>query len=290
MSDVEAGGSSPAPTGAPLPAAAQEAADTAAARAGVTVVEVEDMPSLREVSALLGSVWGRNEEGVPVSSEVMRSLAHAGGCTTVARDGAGALVGAAVLSPAGSPGSTYSLIAAVAPGSADRGIGLAVKLRQRAWAMGVGFHRMSWTFDPLVGRNARFNLVRLGALARQYVVGFYGVMEDDINGRDESDRLVATWELADERAAAAASGAPPEVAGPADDAEPLGAAPDGGDLVRRDAAGLWLRVPADVVALRRDDPDQAAGWRLAVREVLQPALEGGAAATQMTRDGWYLIR
>lgn len=268
---------------------ARAAADAAGRHAGVTLTETHDMAALREVSALLASVWGTGEEGVPVSSEMMRALGHAGGCTTLARDASGALAGAAVLAPA-RPGTTaYSVIAAVAPGAADRGIGRAVKLRQRAWALERGIDEISWTFDPLVARNARFNLARLGAVAREYVVGFYGVMHDALNGTDESDRLVASWELASPRTLAAAAGTPDHEPAPAAGAEPLATAPDGGDLARRDPSGLWVRAPRDVVALRRTDPEQAAGWRLAVREVMRPALAEGRVATHMTRDGWYLL-
>lgn len=72
------------------------------------------------------------------------------------------LAGAAV-AVFGQPGrqDTYSLVAA-----ADRGLGYAVKQAQRGWAMERGARTMRWTFDPLVGRNARFNLVKLGPPAR----------------------------------------------------------------------------------------------------------------------------
>jgi predicted GNAT superfamily acetyltransferase len=260
------------------------------------VYEADSVGELREASALLETVWGRTGEGVPVHSEVMRSLIHAGGCVTVARDGDGRVIGAAVLSPAAPAGAAYSLIAGVAPGMSDRGIGRALKLRQREWALEHGFTHMTWTFDPLVARNARFNLARLGAVAGEYEVAFYGRMSDDLNGDDESDRLVARWSLAGGRAAAAAAGTAPDPgdsgsAGdiPDDSGETLRDAPDGGPLLRRDAAGLWCRVPADIVALRRADPAQASRWRLTVRDVFRAAFADGYAATHCTRTGWYLL-
>lgn len=178
-----------------LVASAHECAAASARHAGVVVRSVDDMVDLQAVSQLLAAVWGRTPEGVPVHSEVMRSIVHAGGCTTAAYDYLGELVGGAVLSPGAQPGSTYSLIAAAAPGSADRGIGYAVKLAQRACALDSGLNTMVWTFDPLVGRNGRFNLAKLGAHAREYDVSFYGQMSDDLNGGDDADRLVATWVL-----------------------------------------------------------------------------------------------
>jgi predicted GNAT superfamily acetyltransferase len=258
--------------------------------------EAVSVGELREASALLEMVWGRTGEGVPVNSEVMKSLVHAGGCVTVARDGDGRVVGAAVLSPAAPAGAAYSLIAGVAPGMNDRGIGRALKLRQREWALEHGFTQMAWTFDPLVARNARFNLARLGAVAQEYEVAFYGRMSDDLNGDDESDRLVARWSLAGGRAAAAAAGTAPDHGdsrpagnGPDDGGETLRDAPDGGPLLRRDPAGLWCRVPADIVALRRADQALASRWRRAVRDVFRPAFADGYAATYCTRAGWYLL-
>jgi predicted GNAT superfamily acetyltransferase len=269
-------------------AQAKHAAAAAARRAGVTVRVVDSMDELRSVSRLLESVWGRSPEGVPLCSEVMRSLVHAGGCITAAsRDRS--LVGAAALTVAAPAGSTYSLIAAAAPGAGDHGIGYAVKLHQRAWALAHGYRTMAWTFDPLVSRNARFNLVKLGAEARQYKARFYGRMDDDINGDDDADRLVATWALDSRRAVHAAEGTADEPAGPDDAGEVERAGPDRRPMVVVDAAGTWCRVPGDVVALRRTDPRQASQWRFAVREVMLPALAAGSVAGYVTRSGWYLL-
>ncbi|WP_205315764.1 hypothetical protein, partial [Nonomuraea lactucae] len=190
--------------------------------------------------------------------------------------------------PAG--GGVYSLIAA-AP-RADRGVGFALKLAQRAWALGLGADSMVWTFDPLVSRNARFNLVKLGAVAREYVVDFYGPLDDGVNAGDETDRLTVEWSLTaprTDRAARAERNGHADAEGPDLDAvevEPA-LAPDGRPYVARDGDSLWCRVPADIVAVRRADPGLAARWRTAVREALVSALAGGLVATAMSRDGWY---
>ena len=52
-----------------------------------------------------------------------------------------------------------------------------------------------WTFDPLVARNAWFNLGKLGAVADAFGRAFYGEMTDEINAGDRSDRLVVRWDL-----------------------------------------------------------------------------------------------
>ncbi len=269
--------------------AAERAAAAAAERADVVVRPVEHIDELRQVSELLESVWGRNTEGVPINREVMRSLAHAGGCTTAAFDRGGGLVGAAVLSPDSKPSAMYSLIAAAAPGNADRGIGYAVKLSQRAWALARGCNLIHWTFDPLVGRNARFNLAKLGAESTEYEVSFYGQMSDDLNGDDDADRLVARWVLDSQRAIDAAAGSVPDLAAPTAAAEVMTAGPDRKPMVQNDAAGHWIRVPTDIVTVRRVDPDAARQWRFATREAFQAAFANGLVATTMTRQNYYLL-
>ncbi|MFM7981446.1 MAG: hypothetical protein ACKPKO_19230, partial [Candidatus Fonsibacter sp.] len=62
---------------------------------------------------------------------------------------------------------------------------------QKNWAKENGFKSVSWTFDPLVARNAEFNINKLGAKITNYFSNFYGAMEDELNAGDESDRLLA---------------------------------------------------------------------------------------------------
>jgi len=272
-----------------IQAQARRVAETHARRAGVEVREVEQMAELRAVSELFESVWGRGPEGAPLHSEVLRSLVHAGGVVTGAYTAGGDLVGAAALTIGAPAGSTYSLIAAAAPGRADAGIGQAVKLTQRAWALDRGHRTMVWTFDPLVGRNARFNLVKLGGEATGYFEAFYGRMGDALNGQDDADRLVITWELDSARVIAASEGTAVDPGSPRTDAQPRREGPDGRPMVVQDASGTWCRIPRDVVSLRNEDPAGASAWRLAVRDVLTPALRSGARPAHLSADGWYLL-
>ena len=56
-------------------------------------------------------------------------------------------------------------------------------------------NRVTWTFDPLVRRNAYFNLVKLGATAVAFHRDFYGSMHDTVNAGDLSDRILIEWNL-----------------------------------------------------------------------------------------------
>lgn len=275
-----------ATSGPPQTAAARAAAE-AAQQCDVLVDETEDSDTLKDVSALLESVWGRTAEGVPIPSDVLRSLVHAGGCITTARDSRQALVGAAVLTPAADGG--YSLIAATAPHQTSRGLGRALKLRQRAWGLEHGWRSIQWTFDPLVSRNARFNLSRLGALAATYEQDFYGPMSDDINANDHSDRLVAVWELDTPRAINAADGRPMPDLVPPHHTTVHCHGPDGQPLIIGDETRRWCRAPNDIITIRRQQPELAQQWRMALRAAFLEAFAEGFIAVGFSRDGWYAL-
>jgi predicted GNAT superfamily acetyltransferase len=250
----------------------------------------DDMAALRAVAELFGSVWGRTPEGLPVSSEILKSMVHAGGLVSVARSG-GELVGAAVLGR-DVPGAGYGYIAAVRPGLADHGVGFALKQHQRSWSLEHGITVLRWTFDPLVARNARFNLTKLGAVARDHELSFYGHMSDQLNGDDEADRLVPEWRLDSPRAVACAAGLAPEPGEPPIGSPALLEAADGPDGLPAYAAlpdVRGVRAPADIVALRRSDPAQASAWRRFVRERLGGTLGEGYVAVGVSRTGWYQL-
>ncbi len=274
---------------------AEQDAVGAAARAQVAVVAVDSVADLRRVAELFSRVWAA-PVAPPMPHDIMRSLAHAGGRVHAAfREGQ--LLGAAV-AVFGPPAdaSCYSLIAGVSPRAEGGGIGLALKLAQRAWALQAGAARMRWTFDPLLRRNARFNISRLGAVGTEYLVDFYGEIADGVND-PETDRLAVTWDL---RAALPDTAHPSPGAGPGGPGrEPpaiLAAGPGGepaaGTPTRAGSSGparLWCWIPADILTTRRTDPALARRWRLAVREALGGAVANGYHVTGLMDPGWYAL-
>jgi predicted GNAT superfamily acetyltransferase len=283
--------------------AATAAADAlaAASAAEVEVRELHDPAELRLVQRLFEEIW-RPAPGnpPPVTAELLRALSHAGNYVAGAWAGkrlAGACMGFLSVpgGPHGGGRALHSHIAGVPPGTQRRGVGFALKLHQRAWALDRGLPLTVWTFDPLVARNAWFNLTKLGADASEYLADFYGPMTDAINAGDASDRLLVDWRLEDPRVAAACAGSPAEP-----DPRALRAA--GADVAldqdadglpvagRADAPVLLVRVPPDVERLRASDPAAASRWRHAVREVLGGLLAGGATVTGFARPGSYVVR
>jgi predicted GNAT superfamily acetyltransferase len=258
--------------------------------ASFELTELHDADDLEKLQAVLAGIWGRAEEP-PVPAELMRALVHAGNYVVGARDGGrlvGGLIGFAGWDRAGAP-ILHSHILGVLPDARRRGVGFALKQHQRHWAMERGIGVIEWTFDPLVRRNAYFNLAKLGAEAAEYHVAFYGRMEDRINAGDDSDRIVVRWHL-DSAGAAGGDGSGPDPAptgavllrvGP--EGEPvLGTALPAGGTAR-------CQVPADIVQLRRASPGLARAWRQALRSTLGEAMRDGWRVTAATRDGWYVL-
>ncbi|MFO7250826.1 MAG: GNAT family N-acetyltransferase [Actinomycetes bacterium] len=251
----------------------------------ITVRELHEIEELRQVVRLFGGIWGTDPP--PVTIELLRALAHAGNYVAGAFDG-DRLVGASVAFLGAPPGQVlHSHITGAE--AAGHGVGLALKRHQRQWALLRGITRITWTFDPLVRRNAHFNLVKLGARPEEYLPGFYGPMEDVINAGDESDRVLAVWRLDAPHVVAAARGEPYPVRVPPDAAvalEPVAGRPV---AHRADAAVLLVGVPPDIETMRRTDPAAALEWRRALRETLGGLLAAGARVTGFHDKAYYVV-
>jgi predicted GNAT superfamily acetyltransferase len=267
--------------------------ERAAAAAGVVVRELTELADLDQVLHLYVRVWGRSANP-PMTLELLRALTKAGNYVGGAFLPDGRLVGACVgFFHAPADDAMHSHIAAVDPVMTGRSVGFAVKLHQRAWALQRGVSDVAWTFDPLVSRNAHFNLVKLAARPVEYLPNFYGPMVDLINGADDTDRLLVRWRLlspAVERACSPDAVATPEPVPPGAVAA-VGLGSDGAPVPGRMGAEVSLvAVPDDISALRTSDPDLAHRWRTTVRDVLSELLADGARITSFDRTAGYVVR
>ena len=281
--------------------AAKAAAQSAADRAGVVIVEMVEIPAIERACALLTRVWGNPPEHLVIEPHLVRAFALSGQqvlgayeATDTGAAGDPLAVSIAWLARDAEGLHLHSHITGVAPRSQGRDIGFAVKLAQRAWTLERGITTIRWTFDPLVRRNAFFNLCKLGAVADRFHVDLYGAMTDATNAGDESDRFEVCWNLTDERVIAASEckAREPDIS----ILDSLGAAAildvdaDGAPMLSpSDAPILLARVPRDALHLRTERPDLSRAWRLATREALGGAIAGGFIATGMTRAGWYVL-
>jgi predicted GNAT superfamily acetyltransferase len=144
---------------------------------------------------------------------------------------------------------------AVVQSHLSSGVGYALKLSQRAVCLREGIHEVRWTYDPLVARNARFNLVKLGAVVMVLHPSFYGEMDDIVNAGEDSDRFEVSWQLESPRVLAALAG----------QAQPAA------DVVRSHP------IPHDYTTLSRTDPAAARAARVAAREAVLTAQRDGLA-------------
>jgi predicted GNAT superfamily acetyltransferase len=270
----------------------------AAARAAeLDVAEIDDVEGLQRVSALLDVVWSNGDDAPIMGTNTLKALSHSGNYVAGAWSGrelVGALVG--FHGRYGGRPQLHSHILGVTPRAQGRAVGYALKLHQRAWALARDIGMVTWTFDPLVRRNAYFNLSKLGASITAYYDDFYGPMSDGINAGDESDRVLVEWDLASSAVADAADGRrhDPSFDRVREDGGTvvLSEGADGVPVVRAvdGAPALLLQLPEDIVAMRGRDPRAGAAWRRGLRATLGVAVRRGYRAVGMTRSGWYVLR
>lgn len=242
---------------------AHDAADVADAHAGVTT-RAAGGGELDAVLARFTVTWG---EGRGPDRSMVQALDHAGNTLLIAVPAAHAGPDEVPANPATTPAlgallgflgwndglHLHSHMNAVDPAARGRGIGLALKLRQRAICLEHGVSEVRWTYDPLIRRNARMNLVRLGAEVIAFHPDFYGRLDDAITGTDRSDRFEVRWRLDSPRTARALAGEP----------QPVWSSRGGVALV------------PDFEGLRADDPAAAARLREQSRRAFAAPGDGG---------------
>ncbi|MBN9177591.1 MAG: GNAT family N-acetyltransferase [Microbacterium sp.] len=230
--------------------------------AGIEIRPLDTVEEVFAASALLDEVWG-DRGGMPPN--MLRALAHSGNYAVALYDTAGQderMIGASVaFFAAPAARSMHSHITGVLAAYRSQGLGRLLKQHQRAWAFARDVGHITWTFDPLVARNAHFNLRVLGARVTEYLVDHYGAMEDAVNRGDESDRLMVSWALA----------APASV-------------PAEREVVTS------VAVPHDIEALRLTDPAEALEWRYRVRDAFGGLGEDGFVVIGFDQRGYLFGR
>jgi predicted GNAT superfamily acetyltransferase len=250
----------------------------------VSIRSLESLDELAQVGPLFEQVWGTTGYQLAMPVNLLRALVHSGNYVSGAFSDR-ALVGAAVgwLGEHGGRVELHSHAVGVDRAVQGQGVGHDLKLHQKRWAQTKGLRRITWTFDPLGRRNAWFNLAKLGARAVAYYPNFYGIMPDDLNGTDETDRCLIAWELSSDPTPASSEPATALLTESADQAPIVHDTPIGG------ARSLRCQVPQDIVSIRQSDAGLGREWRLALRATMGRAMQDGFVATGMTRDGWYVL-
>ncbi len=192
----------------------------------------------------------------------------------------------------------------VHPSFRNSGIGAALKAYQRDFVLRQGLDLITWTYDPLLARNAQLNIARLGAICDTYLPDLYGPMRDGLNAGLPSDRFQVAWWINTPHVAERLAGATTRpgrlaehlaagatlVNPPGDDGAPRPPAPP----FDAPAADIVLvEIPADFLALKAADPALALRWRLAARGAFAARFAQGYVVTDFVRDAGravYVLR
>ena len=133
-------------------------------------------------------------------------------------------------------------------------------MHQKNWAKENGFSSVTWTFDPLVARNANFNINKLKAEVVDYYPNFYGSMEDELNAGDDSDRLFVKLDTKES--------VPNET--------------------KKDDVQL-IAIPKDIVTIRKNNLNEAREVRQNVRKRFQDLLSTGYKVFGFTNNSEYKL-
>jgi predicted GNAT superfamily acetyltransferase len=88
---------------------------------------------------------------------------------------------------------------AVHPDYRSTGIGYRLKLEQKAFAHQQGIRLITWTFDPLISRNAYFHIRKLGGIARYFREDYYDQAPGQVDAIGSSDRMICEWWITSNR-------------------------------------------------------------------------------------------
>jgi predicted GNAT superfamily acetyltransferase len=235
---------------------------------------VESKVQIRKLETLTDQTLGRQifdqtwamDSGTEITPNLLQAMVHSGAYLS------GAFidekcVGAALAFPATTEGlHLHSHMTAVLDKYRDKGIGYALKIDQWNWAKKNNYKEITWTFDPLVARNAKLNLIKLGVNISAYYPKFYGDMPDALNAGDESDRVMASWKVAGDQPVAKSV------------------------ITNPDKADTLIKIPDDIFTMRSEDMSENLKWRHKVREEFMRAFEKGGKVVGFSANNEYVVR
>ena len=262
----------------------------------ITLREIDSISEMKALEKLQQEVWGWDDlDTMPLMNFIVST--EMGGVLIGAFDG-NAPVGFVFGFVGCHHGQIvfHSHMLAVLPQFRDHGIGQKLKLAQRERALAKGFTCITWTFDPLQSANAYLNFTKLGVIANDYKINFYGENTSSALHRFiGTDRLWVSWFLESERVRNRLEcRCDPELSD--EELEKhvslVKTAPDGWPQTRAicslDRDSVLIHVPADIGELQEQNPELAVAWRNATRSAFTDALGAGYIVQEfyrIERDG-----
>jgi len=230
--------------------------------------------SIRPLTSLADQELGRMifdktwamDSGTEITPNLLQAMVHSGAYLSGAFVD-GNCVGAAFAFPATTGGlHLHSHMTAVLVNFRDKGIGYALKVDQYKWAKQNNYKEITWTFDPLVARNAKLNILKLGVDISAYYPNFYGDMPDELNAGDESDRVMASLKVA-------------------------GDTPTSRSVISTpDKSAVLIAIPDDIVAIRGKDLAENLRWRRSVRDEFVGVLARGGKVIGFSANNEYVVQ
>jgi predicted GNAT superfamily acetyltransferase len=231
-------------------------------------IQVRELQSLQDQDSgrkIFDLTWAL-DAGTEITPNLLQAMVHSGAYLSGAFI-ENKIVGAAFAFPATNNGlHLHSHMTAILDEYRDKGAGYALKIDQWNWAKKHKYSHLSWTFDPLVRRNAKLNIVKLGVDISGYYPNFYGEMPDALNAGDESDRLMVSWST------------------DLDEPKPR-------ELITHPKPDdILIEIPEDIVAIRSKNQSESMKWRRQVREQFLAAFEKNGKVIGFSANNEYVVR
>jgi len=231
----------------------------------ITYKNLYSLSELNAARVIFDQTW-KIQNGSEINLNLLQAMVHSGAYLSGAFI-SNQCVGAAFAFPATIGGlHLHSHMTAVLDNYRDQGIGYALKIDQWHWAKKNNYREITWTFDPLVARNAKLNLIKLGVGISAYYSNFYGDMPDGLNLGDESDRLMASWKVINDQPISRIA------------------------ITSPNKLDILIKIPEDIVAIRIKDLSENLRWRHKVREEFMWAFEKGGKVVGFSANNEYVVR
>ncbi|MEW5939506.1 MAG: hypothetical protein AB1750_07585 [Chloroflexota bacterium] len=265
-----------------------------------TIRLLESPAEMAAVEELQRQVWPGSETDV-VPAHMLITAIHAGGLVLGAFENdqlVGFLFGFPGIEslPDGPRAKHCSHMMGILESHRDSGVGFALKRAQWQMVRHQGLDHVTWTYDPLLSRNAYLNIARLGAVCNTYLPSYYGLMRDGLNTGLPSDRFQVDWWIRTRRVERRLSKRSRWTLGleAVQQAEIQflylpAARPDGWiappeSFSPPEGRLALAEIPSDFMSLKAADLSLARDWRFFTREVFQSLFQSGYLATDFIYD------
>ena len=255
----------------------------------IVIRDIDLLSEIREVETLQKEVWGCDDlDVVPLTMFVAGR--EVGAVLVGAYDGS-TMIGFVYGFPGYENGhlTHHSHMLAVRPSYRNFNLGYKLKLAQRERVLAQGIRRITWTFDPLQSLNAYFNFGKLGVVADNYMINFYGEATSSFLHQIGTDRLWVTWSLDSQRVrdrlenekteSLFESEAIASLVQLGNDDKPL--RNDSSEILTQEH--LSIEIPADINALQSKKPGLAVEWREVTRWAFTKAIAAGYIVEEFYR-------